>query len=53
MEYTEEEILEVVQRWEHTGLLYGLPLYEKQELAPLYDNVARIIVSKLDNGELD
>lgn len=52
MEYTDEEILEVVQRWENTGLLYGLPLYEKQELAPIYDNVARLALSKLDNGEV-
>lgn len=52
MEYTEEEILEVVQRWENTGLLYGLPLYEKQELAPIYDNVARISLSKFENGEV-
>lgn len=52
MEYTEEEILEVVQRWENTGLLYGLPLYEKQELAPIYDNVARVSLSKFENGEV-
>jgi hypothetical protein len=52
MEYTDEEILEVVQRWENTGLLYGLPLYEKQELAPIYDNVARLALSKLDSGEI-
>lgn len=52
IEYSEEEILEVVQRWENTGLLYGLPLYEKQELAPIYDNVARISLSKFENGEI-
>lgn len=45
MEYTEEEILDVVQRWDHTGLLYGLPLYEKQELAPIFDNASRIVLS--------
>jgi hypothetical protein len=50
MEFTEDEILEVVQRWENTGLLYGLPLYEKQELAPIFDNVARISLYKLDKG---
>jgi len=50
MEFTEDEILEVVQRWDQTGLLYGLPLYEKQELAPIFDNVARISLSKLDKG---
>lgn len=42
MEYTEEEILDIVTRWDHTGLLYGLPLHEKQELAPLFDNLSRI-----------
>ena len=50
MEFTEDEILEVVQRWDQTGLLYGLPLYEKQELAPIFDNVARVSLSKLDKG---
>jgi hypothetical protein len=46
MEYTEEELIEVVQRWEHTGLLSNLPLYEKQELAPLFDNATRVFLSK-------
>ena len=52
MEYTEEEILDCVNRWENTGLLYALPLYEKQELAPIYDNVARVNLSKFDRGEI-
>ena len=52
MEYTEEEILDIVHRWENTGLLYGLPLYEKQELAPIFDNVSRIALSKTDKGEI-
>jgi len=52
MEYTEDEILEVVQRWDQTGLLYGIPLYEKQELAPIYDNIARLVLSKTESGEV-
>jgi len=52
MEYTEDEILEVVQRWDQTGLLYGIPLYEKQELAPIYDNITRLVLSKTESGEV-
>jgi hypothetical protein len=52
MEYTEEEILDIVHRWENSGLLYGLPLYEKQELAPIFDNVSRIALSKTDKGQI-
>jgi len=52
MEYSEDEILDCVNRWEHTGLLYGLPLHEKEELAPIYDNVARLSLSKFDSGEI-
>ena len=43
-----EEILEVLQRWESTGLLTGLPPWEKEELALLYDNVTRVMLSKGD-----
>jgi hypothetical protein len=43
-----EEILEVLQRWESTGLLTGLPPWEKEELALLYDNVTRVMLSKAD-----
>jgi hypothetical protein len=46
MEYTEEEVLDIIHRWDNSGLLYGLPLFEKQELAPLYENITRIILSK-------
>jgi len=53
MEYTEEDdILEIVQRWDNTGLLYGLPMYEKQELAPIFENVTRIALSKYSNKEV-
>jgi hypothetical protein len=41
-----EEILEVLQRWDSTGLLTGLPPWEKEELALLYDNVTRVMLSK-------
>lgn len=41
-----EEILEVLERWENTGLLTGLPPWEKEELALLYDNVTRVMLSK-------
>lgn len=41
-----EEILDVLERWESTGLLTGLPPWEKEELALLYDNVTRVMLSK-------
>jgi hypothetical protein len=41
-----EEILDVLERWENTGLLTGLPPWEKEELALLYDNVTRVMLSK-------
>jgi hypothetical protein len=47
-----EEILDIVNRWENTGLLYGLPLYEKQELAPIFDNISRVALSKTNRDEL-
>jgi hypothetical protein len=46
-----EEILEVLQRWDSTGLLTGLPPWEKEELALLYDNVTRVMLSKADTLE--
>jgi len=52
MEYTEDEILDIVTRWENTGLLYGLPLHEKQELAPIFDNVSRIALSLADKDKI-
>ena len=38
------DILNVIQRWEALGLLYGLPLWEKEELSQVYDNAARLIL---------
>ena len=52
MEYTEDEILDIVTRWENTGLLYGLPLHEKQELAPIFDNVSRMALSLTDKDKI-
>jgi len=52
MEYTEDEILDIVTRWENTGLLYGLPLHEKQELAPIFDNVSRMSLSLTDKNKI-
>ena len=52
MEYTEDEILDVVTRWENTGLLYGLPLHEKQELAPIFDNISRMALSLTDKNKI-
>lgn len=41
-----EEVLDVIERWEATGLLYGLPIYEKEELSLIFDNVTRVLLSK-------
>jgi hypothetical protein len=38
------DILNVIQRWDALGLLYGLPLWEKEELSQVYDNAARLIL---------
>ena len=39
--------MEVISRWEPTGLIDGLPIWEKEELATLYDNTVRIILSNV------
>lgn len=36
---------EVISRWEALGMLDNLPLWEKEELAILYDNTVRLILS--------
>ena len=41
----QDEILNVIQRWEPTGLLDGLPPIQKTELAQVYDNATRIMLS--------
>jgi len=35
----------VIQRWESLGLLEGLPIWEKEELAQVYDNATRLLLS--------
>jgi hypothetical protein len=40
------DILNVVQRWESLGLLEGLPVWEKEELAQVYDNATRLLLSE-------
>lgn len=52
MEFTEDEISDCVSRWSSTGLLYGLPLHEKQELAPIFDNVSRMALSLTDKNKI-
>jgi hypothetical protein len=37
--------MEVISRWEPTGLIDGLPIWEKEELAILYDNTIKLILS--------
>ena len=52
MEYTEDEISDCVNRWSATGLLYGLPLHEKQELAPIFDNISRLALSLTEKNKI-
>lgn len=42
-----DDVLNVVQRWESLGLLEGLPLQERVELAQIYDNATRLMLSEL------
>jgi hypothetical protein len=42
-----EDILNVVQRWEALGLLDGLPIQERVELAQIYDNATRLLLADL------
>jgi hypothetical protein len=52
MEYSEKDVLDVIQRWEPTGLLYGLPYHEKEELSLIYDNVTRFYLGKNYNKDI-
>jgi hypothetical protein len=36
---------DVIARWEAMGLLGNLPLWEKEELAIIYDNMVKIILA--------
>ncbi len=40
------DVLNVLQRWDSLGLLEGLPSWEKEELAQVYDNATRLLLSK-------
>ena len=48
-----EEILDVLGRWEPTGLLSNLPSWEKEELALLYDNITRVMLHMGQDLETD
>lgn len=41
-----DEIVNIVQRWESLGFLEGLPILEKTELAQIFDNVTRLMLSE-------
>jgi len=51
-EYTDEDLLDTLERWEKTGLLVNLPPHEKQELAVIFDNATRIFLSKKLSDEI-
>ncbi len=40
------DVLNVIQRWDSLGLLEGLPSWEKEELAQIYDNATKLLLSK-------
>jgi hypothetical protein len=40
-----DDIINVVQRWESLGLLDGVPILQKTELAQIYDNATRLMLS--------
>jgi hypothetical protein len=40
------DLLNVMQRWDSLGLLEGLPIWEKEELAQIYDNATKLLLSK-------
>ncbi len=40
-----DDVVNVIQRWEATGLLSGVPIIQKAELAQIYDNATRIMLS--------
>jgi len=44
-DYIEEDLFNTIQRWEVLGLLDGLPIREKSELAQIYDNATRLLLS--------
>jgi len=40
-----DDLINVVQRWESLGLLDGLPVLQKTELAQIFDNATRLMLS--------
>jgi|TARA_R110000803_G_scaffold62300_2_gene122599 hypothetical protein len=40
-----DDVLNVVERWGTLGLLDGLPILDKTELAQIYDNATRLMLS--------
>lgn len=42
-----DDLVNVVQRWESLGLLEGLPIQDKVELAQIYDNATRLALSEI------
>lgn len=40
-----DDVVNVIQRWEATGLLNGVPVLQKADLAQIYDNATRIMLS--------
>ena len=43
-EELDEDVLNVVERWQSLGFLEGLPILEKTELALIYDNATRLLL---------
>lgn len=53
---TDDDLSDIVNRWEESGLLTNLPRWEKEELAVLYDNAARLTIfnsKKMDRNIQD
>jgi len=42
----DDDVINVVQRWDSLGLLEGLPIQEKVELAQIYDNATRLLLAE-------
>ncbi len=45
-ETNNSDIINVVQRWDSYGLLEGIPILQKTELAQIYDNATRLMLSE-------
>lgn len=40
------DLVNVIQRWESLGLLEGLTTWEKEEMAQIYDNATKLLLSE-------